>query len=397
MVDNFAQLYYSDSYQSEFTAEVTEVRSENNKLWVSLSQTCFYPEGGGQPGDQGILQVIRPNEQNRQIVKVLDTILHDTVIWHQVDQLLPLGTAVVGQIDFARRYDLMQQHSGEHIFSGIVNREYGYSNVGFNINSTEMTFDFDGDLTWAQIARVEQEANQAIYENIPIEIRYITQSEQEKWTYRSKLQLDQNIRLVIIPGYDTCACAGTHLARTGEIGQIKIIKRESYKGGVRLTALCGARALSYFQNILQIMRDVGEIMSANPYNLFDKAKNQQAEISNLKLEINKKNRAWLDLFVQNLQPDPKRIILTDPEFSKQEWKYVCQYLIRYISDFVGILTSQKDHKHTLFLYSESADLRTIIPELKEKFNFRGGGNQNLIQGTLQGQISIIEDFFNEIA
>ncbi|HHU53660.1 MAG TPA: alanyl-tRNA editing protein [Clostridiaceae bacterium] len=393
MVDNFGQLFYADPYQSEFTAEIISVKSEKNKLWLALSQTCFYPEGGGQPGDQGILQVIG---QDEQIVKVFDTIGSDSEIWHQVDQLLPEGTPIVGQIDFARRYDLMQQHSGEHIFSGIVNREYKYTNVGFNINATEMTFDFDGDLTWTQIAQVEKEANQAIYENIPIEIRYITKSEQDKWTYRSKLELDQNIRLVIIPGYDTCACAGTHLARTGEIGQIKIVKRESYKGGVRLTALCGARALSYFQNILQVMRNAGEIMSANPNNLIEKINNQQSEISNLKFQINKKNKAWLDLFAEKLQPNTKRIILCNPEFEKQEWKYVCRYLIGHASDFVCILRSENQHDHIIFLYSEKFDLKTLIPALKAKFDFRGGGNQKLIQGKLQGQLRIIEGFLNEI-
>ncbi|NLM19681.1 MAG: alanyl-tRNA editing protein [Clostridiaceae bacterium] len=393
MVDNFAQLYYLDSYQSEFTAEVTAVKEEKNKIWLSLSQTCFYPQGGGQPGDQGILQLIEPNNQT---VKVFDTIWSDDIIWHQVDQLLAKGTSVVGQIDFAKRYDLMQQHSGEHIFSGIVNREYGYTNVGFNINSTEMTFDFDGDLNWAQIFEVETEANQAIYENIPIEIRYITQSEQDMWTYRSKLQLEQNIRLVIIPGYDICACAGTHLARTGEIGQIKIIKRESYKGGVRLTALCGTRALRYFQNLFQVIQNVGEVMSANPDNLLEKIINQQSEISDLKFQINKKNKAWLDLFVQKLQPNTERIILTNPEFDKYEWKYVCRYLSEYVSDFVGILTSKTQHNQLLFLYSNKQDLRTIIPELKEKFNFQGGGNASLIQGSLETELSIIKNFLNRI-
>ncbi|HHT24963.1 MAG TPA: alanyl-tRNA editing protein [Clostridiaceae bacterium] len=393
MIDDFTQLYYLDSYQSEFTAEVTAVRKEKNKIWLSLSQTCFYPEGGGQPGDRGILQVIKPN---KQVVKVFDTIWSDDVIWHQVDLLLAKGTSVVGQIDFAKRYDLMQQHSGEHIFSGIVNREYGYTNVGFNINSTEMTFDFDGDLNWEQIAEVENEANQAIYENIPIEIRYITQSEHDAWTYRSKLQLEQNIRLVIIPGYDTCACAGTHLARTGEIGQIKIIKRESYKGGVRLTALCGARALHYFQNILQVMQSVGEVMSANPENLLEKIHNQQSEISDLKFQVNKKNKAWLDLFMQTLQPKTKRIILTNPEFAKHEWKYACQYLSEHVSEFAGILTSVAQSKQLLFLCSETQDLRIMIPKLEEKFNFKGGGNATLIQGLLQAELPIIEKFLNEI-
>lgn len=397
MVDNFIQLYYYDSYQSEFTAEVTAVREAKNKKWLSLSQTCFYPEGGGQPGDRGILQVMGSNDKNsNRIVKVFDTVLSDNVIWHQVDQLLAKGTSVFGRIDFAKRYDLMQQHSGEHIFSGIVNREYGYSNVGFNINSTEMTFDFDGDLNWTQIAEVEKEANQAIYENIPIEIRYITQSELDIWTYRSKLQLDQNIRLVIIPGYDTCACAGTHLARTGEIGQIKIVKRESYKGGVRLTALCGARALFYFQKILHVMQEVGEILSANPDNMLEKINTQKAEISDLKFLIKKKNKAWLDLFVQTLQPDTKKVILTNPEFEKHEWKYVCRYLSEYASDFAGILTSKTQHNQTIFLYSEKQNLRTLVPKLKNKFNFAGGGNKNLIQGSLQAELPAIEKYLYQI-
>lgn len=401
MVSDFDQLFYADSYQTVFSAKVTDQKSSDGKYWLALTQTCFYPEGGGQPGDQGEIFVSSldsvDNNQDKQVIKVLHTILKDDIIWHQVSDLIPEGTEVQGEIDFNNRYDLMQQHSAEHIVSGIVNRKYGYDNVGFNINNEEMTFDFNGDLTWEQILEIEDEANQAVFKNIPIEIHYLTPEQQQSWTYRSKLELGENVRVVVVPNYDTCACAGTHLKTTGEIGQIKIIKRESYKGGVRLTALCGLRALKYFQKLHEVIQETGELLSANLDNLVELVKYNQTEILELKQEINKRNNAWLELYKKNISPNTQQIIIKNQIFNKNEWLYVCRYLFEKVEKFVCLLTEISAEKYMIFMYSETVDLRAKIPELKKTFDFKGGGNASSIQGPLIGDYQKIVKLLSEIA
>lgn len=392
MVNNFNELYYKNTYLSEFQAKVVDQKIKDKKLWLSLSQTCFYPEGGGQPGDIGILQNI--DEPNKK-VNVLDTVWSEGQIWHQVDSLLPNASLIKGIINFENRYDMMQQHSGEHIISGIVNRDFGYNNVGFNINNRETTFDFDGDLNWEQIEKIEQEANQAVTANIDIEIHLLKAEEQKQYSYRSKLNLKDTVRLVVVPGYDVCACAGTHVKKTGEIGQIKIIKRESYKGGVRLTVLCGQRSLKYHQKLSKIFREAAELLSANTQNFVPLIQRQVDEVSSLKKEIYDKNNSWLELYLDSLDVNTKKVILKNKPFNKNEWLYVCRKILTKVSGFVCLLNVIAPNSNFIFMHSENWDLKKYIPLLRKEFDFKGGGNSNTIQGPIAGNLEDIERFLNK--
>lgn len=182
-------------------------------------------------------------------------------IIHYCDRPLKTGVTVEGEIDWERRFDFMQQHSAEHILSGLVKQRFGYENVGFHINETEMTFDLNGPLTDEQITDLENSANEAVWRNLPIEIQLREEDDQHLPDYRSKLELEGRLRLITVPGYDCCACCGTHLKFTGEIGLIRIINAETYKGGVRLTALCGRRALRDSQNRWRQSKDIGALLS----------------------------------------------------------------------------------------------------------------------------------------
>lgn len=405
MVNDFNQLFYQDSYQKSFDTGILSAEKYKNKNWLTFEKTCFYPLGGGQPGDQGFIQIIEEVDQNHQNgfvsehkIKVLDTIWHDGVIWHQVSQLLPIGSRIHGEIDFNRRYDLMQQHSGEHIISGIVNRKYGYKNVGFHINEEETTFDFDGDLSWEEIENLEIEANQAVLENIPIEIYYLNKEEQKKWNFRSKIALDDQVRVVYIPNYDSCACAGTHVHSTAEIGLIKIINRESYKGGVRLTVLCGGRSLKYYQKLQTVLRDSTSLLSANLDTLLMSIERKDEEINNLKEEIHQKNNAMIDLIIENqiLNSDNKNIILENNIFNKKELNYVVSQMAKKIDGFVALLTKQGEKKYSLYLYSEHHQLKDNISLLEKNLNFKGGGNKNLLQGRVCGKFKDIKTILSEI-
>ena len=175
---------------------------------VVLDQTAFYPEGGGQPADEGELGK----------AKVSDVRIKEHVIYHIVDIPLEVGSYIEGKINFERRFDLMQQHSGEHIISGIINTKYGYNNVGFHLSKENMTADVDGELTNEQVLEIERLANEAIYRNIPVQVGIYTQEQVKDMTYRSKIELNEEVRVVEVPEYDRCACCGTHVKYTGEIG-----------------------------------------------------------------------------------------------------------------------------------------------------------------------------------
>ena len=178
-------------------------------------------------------------------------------ILHICDRRLPVGQRVEGRIDWARRFDFMQQHSAEHIVSGLIKRQFGYDNVGFHINETEMTFDVNGPLTDEQVLQLETQANEAVWADLPLQITLHDETNEDLPDFRSKTELRGKLRLVTIDEYDCCACCGTHLRRTGEIGSVRIIRSEPHRGGTRLTALCGRRALLDAQQRWQQSRTIG--------------------------------------------------------------------------------------------------------------------------------------------
>lgn len=396
MVNDFNQLYYQDSYQKEFDAQVLDFLEQHEEKWVHLSQTCFYPLGGGQPGDRGVL-ILSAGETDEEYIKVLDTRWKENKIWHQVNETIAPGTKVHGIIDFERRFDLMQQHSGEHIISGIVNRHFGYQNVGFHISEKEMTFDFNGMLNDEDILKLEIESNDAILKNIPIKVQIFTHEEQKNLSYRSKLDLKEDVRIVTIDGYDQCACAGTHLRMTSEIGLIKIIRKEKYKTGVRLTVLCGHRAFSYFQKLDGLMTQIGRTLSANLDGIMDSLSKQKEEIDTLKQIIHQKNEEWINLYLESLSQDNQHCILENNNFDKSEWKNIAQKIVRQTEGIVSIITSIEEEKYILFMYSESLDLRSFINPLKDALQFKGGGNQNIIQGPIIGNSAKIRKTLCELS
>ena len=246
------KLYYEDVYKKEFTAKVLECRKGEKGFEIILDQSAFYPEGGGQPCDLGTL-----NE-----VTVLDVQEKGEEIVHYTKEAITVGSEVIGKIDWERRFDLMQQHSGEHIVSGLVHEAYGYDNVGFHMSSDVITVDLSGVLTEAQLAEIEAETNKKIWENSEVEITYPSKEELEKLSYRSKKELTGQVRLVRFPGSDLCACCGTHVTHTGEIGAVKILTVENFHEGIRLTMICGKRVMDYLNMVNDQNRQVSVKLSA---------------------------------------------------------------------------------------------------------------------------------------
>ena len=224
------KLYYQDSYLSEFEAEVLSCVPKGNKYEVVLSRTAFFPEGGGQTADTGVLV------SGQQRIQVLDVQEKDGVVLHETDGLLEAGAVVQGELNFQERFLKMQEHTGEHIISGIVHRRFGYQNVGFHLGKEEVTMDYDGPLTEEELRQIEYEANRAVAENIPIVILEPSKEELPHIFYRSKMEIEGQVRIVQIPGYDSCACCAPHVKTTGSVGMIKITGAIRYKGCLLYTS-----------------------------------------------------------------------------------------------------------------------------------------------------------------
>lgn len=211
------RLYYADVYCREFLATVTDCREGKHGYEITLDRSAFYPEGGGQPGDRGVLITME-----QELVVISDTHEKHGEVVHYADRPLEPGTAVAGKIDWAYRFDLMQNHSGEHIVSGLVHEKFGFENVGFHMSADRMTVDFSGEFSQEDMKLLELRANEVVWKNVPVGIRFYSEEEVKFLQYRSKKELHGQVRIVTFPGADVCACCGTHVGHSGEIGLIKL-------------------------------------------------------------------------------------------------------------------------------------------------------------------------------
>ena len=262
------KLYYENAFTQDFTAVVESCGAVKGGFAVVLDRTAFYPEGGGQPADHGTLGEAR----------VLDVHEKDGILTHLCDRELPVGAAVSGRIDWARRFDHMQQHSGEHIVSGMLCSTFRCDNVGFHMGADVVTIDYNTDITWEQVLEVERRANAYIWEDHPMHIWYPSPAELAALPYRSKKELTGAVRITEFPGADMCACCGTHVAASGQVGLVKFLSCQKFRDGVRLELLCGRRAADYLSACWDQARQIGQSLSVKPEASFPAVSRMQAEL-----------------------------------------------------------------------------------------------------------------------
>ena len=251
---NTIRIYETDSHARRLQARVLSCEEGENGWLVELDRTIFYPTGGGQPGDTGTLGG----------ADVTETLLRGETVLHRGTAALPGGADVTGEIDWARRLDLMQQHSGEHMISGLLHSHFGLENVGFHLSDREVTLDMNGEVSLEQLRLIEQEANAYVWKNLPVNISWPSSEELLSLNYRSKLALTENVRIVEIPGVDLCACCAPHVDTTGQIGLIKVVNVQSHRGGVRINILCGNRALADYTEKQDSVWAISSLLSACP-------------------------------------------------------------------------------------------------------------------------------------
>lgn len=372
------RLFDEDAYLREFFSQVVECIRENGEFKVRLEQTAFYPEGGGQPADTGYLNEVR----------VTDVHEKDGEIWHSVSEEILPGTEVTGRIDWERRYYFMQNHSGEHIVSGIVNRRFGYHNVGFHMNLNLVTLDFDGILTEEQVREVELEANRAVAENVEFCISYPTSEELKAIPYRSKKEIEGQVRLVRAVGYDICACCGSHVKTAGEIRMIKILTVQKYKSGVRLSMLSGEAACrDYIEKHEELLKSARRL-SVKPEQLSAAIEKLQEENAKLRQEIISQKRKVYQLQTELLPDGLEKVCFVDSELHGGDLKELANIALSRVKT---VLVLGKNNCY--MLRSNTEDVRVYNDEIREKFSGKGGGKSEMAQGTLQGDPEEVKKWF----
>lgn len=384
------KLFYKDPYLTQCEAEVKEIINKDGKIFIVLDKTPFYPEGGGQPSDLGEING----------VKVLYVYEEGGIIYHQVEKIVEVKE-VLCIIDFERRFDHMQQHSGEHLLSGAILKLYNGNNKGFHLGEDYVTLDIDIDgMTDEMLSTVEDEVNSYIYKNREICTYVVTKEESKKFPMRKQIDVDEDVRVVEAKDMDCCPCCGTHVRRTGEIGIIKIIKGERYKGMTRIYLNCGIRALKDFQNKQNIISSLNKHLSSDENNLVQRVESQSLEIEKLKKELNGLKKMMAENEADNIiKTESSKIILRKYEDkSFDDIPLIAAALSS--KNYILILSSLKDNK-ILFINDSDSDTNCgkLFKENIKEFNGKGGGNAKRAQGSFENREDLINfsEFLNKIS
>ena len=377
------KLYYEDPFLQGFTAAVTSCEEGKGGYLVTLDRTAFYPEGGGQPYDTGVLGE----------AKVLEVHDKNGVITHLCNKPLAVGASVEGKIDWARRFDHMQQHSGEHICSGLICERFRCDNVGFHMGTDIVTIDFNADISWEELLEIEEAANCYICEDHPIDIRFYRGAELDKVEYRSKKPLEGDVRIVAFPGADCCACCGTHVVRSGQVGLVKFLSVQKFREGVRIELLCGDRARRYLSACWEQSLHIGQALSVKPVASAAAVERLQSELGALKQRCAKLEES---VFAQTAaQYEGKGdVLLFEDEMPGDSLRKLCDAVTNHCGGRCAVFAGA-DGAYKYAIGHVGGDLRELTKKMNAALSGRGGGKPNFVQGSVGCDRAAIEAFFAE--
>ena len=380
------KLFYEEPYQKTFTAKVVSCVKGKKGFEIELDRTAFYPEGGGQPADRGMLGE----------AEVADVQEKEGRILHFTDRELPVGTEVTGVIDWEERFSNMQQHSGEHIVSGLIHSTFGYDNVGFHMGKEEMTIDLNGPMTWEQLMDIERRANQIVWDNLPVHISYPSPEELAEIPYRSKKELTGQVRIVEVPGADICACCGTHVARTGEIGLIKFFSMINYKGGVRISMLCGKKALLACERRVEQADAISTLLSAKVEEIVEAVTRQKEELAAEKFSSAALSRHLMDLKAASYPDSEGVLAVFEESFSPVQVRQFCNLLMETGKGKITAVFGGGKEGFSYVMASQKENMRELSRDLNRDLNGRGGGSEKMVQGSLSASKTEIEAWFKRL-
>ncbi|MBR2048798.1 MAG: alanyl-tRNA editing protein [Oscillospiraceae bacterium] len=379
---NTEKLYYTDCHLAEFTGRVVSCAASEKGWLVVLDRTAFYPEGGGQAADTGVLgdaRVTYVYEDGEQVV-------------HVCDGPLTLGETVSGRIDWPERFDRMQQHTGEHMVSGLIHARYGHHNTGFHMGATSVTIDFDGIIPAEDLPVLERLANEGVWADIPLKIWTPEPEELPNVFYRTKRALPWPVRIVQVPGYDSCACCGVHAARTGEVGLVKLLSVVRFRTGSRIEMLCGRRALDYLNVSLRENLLVSRAFSAKLDQTGVAAEQMNALLGAQKAKIAQLETQAFEAIAASCAGRGDVLIFREGLDS---------VLVRKLADLAAdtcggtaaVFSGSDEEGYSYCLVRRNGDLRQFGKEMNLALSGRGGGKPEFQQGSVKaGRQAVLEHF-----
>ena len=376
------KLFYQDSHLAEFEAKVLScmpvppdiLPGRSGGYAAELDRTAFFPEGGGQYADTGVLGGVR----------VTDVQEKDGRILHLLERPLEPGSCVKGCIDWEERFMKMQQHSGEHIVSGLVHSTFGYDNVGFHLGSEDCTMDFNGELTKEQLVQIEQEANRAVWKNLEIQTLYPSKEELAGMEYRSKIEIEGQVRIIVVPGYDVCACCAPHVSHTGEIGLIKLTHVQRYKGGARVTMLCGGRALQDYETKQEQAGQISALLCAKENEIAEAVRHLRDEADSLKYELGEKEKKLIAAKAEMIPKDGGPVCVFTEDIAGDSMRLLMNLVLEAGHSVCAVFHGNDSDGYRYVIGSRTQNMRELVKGFNAAFDGRGGGKQEMVQGTARG-------------
>ena len=389
------RIYERDSYIYEFDAVVEDcVLNEDGSYRLVLNRTAFFPEGGGQEADSGI---IMSTEDDSAPVDVVDVQINDDgIIEHKVEKFFTKGCNVHGIVNFEKRFDRMQQHTGEHIFSGIAHHYFECDNVGFHLSDDSVTLDLNKKLSERAVATIEAKANAAIRQNIKVVAEYPDDIRLHKMGFRRKDGISGAIRVVTIGNVDSCACCAPHLKTTAEVMMLKVQSVINYKDGVRISILCGMRALRHYDDYAHALGEMSHILSVKPLEVEDGLNRLIEEKNSLIIALKDKERELLDERISNLPSDVKNVCLFAENIDKFVMRSKVNELTSGRTGYNAIFDGNDEAGYSFIIGSRDKDTRKALELLTERFSAKGGGKEEMVQGSVKADREDIINLFSEL-
>ena len=380
------KLYYLDSHLFEFEATVLAAREEKRGWEIVLDRTAFFPEGGGQPADTGMIGPAR----------VLDVHEREGEIRHLCDRELAPGVYACA-VDREKRLRRMQNHSGEHVFSGLTHQKFGAENVGFHMAADCMTIDFDKDLSFEQLSEIEYEANLAVRANIPVRTFYPSPEELKALEYRSKKELAGAVRIVEIAGIDRCACCAPHVRATGEIGAIKLLTAERHRGGVRLSLICGMDALDDYRRKQDSAAAISALLSAKRDEIAPAVERLLESEAKLKERASILGMRCAAMRAEAIAPTEGNICIFDEGLSEAAARELVNRLTEKTGGVAALFLADGAGQWRYIIGSRRVDLRSAAKAINAGVSGRGGGRPEMIQGSAAASEKEIASFFERLS
>ena len=370
------KLYDLDSYVTEFTCKVISLYKDENYTYVETDRTAFFPEGGGQTSDRGFLggaYVENVRLEGERITHIVKNNVENV-------EKLQVGTEIFGKVDMKKRFSDMQQHTGEHIFSGIVHSLFGFENVGFHLGSDFVTIDTSGELSDNDICKVEALVNEAIWKDLEIKVYYPSKKELETLAYRSKKEIDGSLRIVEIPGVDVCACCAPHVKRTGEIGSFRVVKSERHRGGTRLFVLCGERNIADAREKLMQNYLVSNLLVTKETETFSMVQKLKDERAALSAEVSALKKELSALKAKSVEGGKRIVVLSETD-DMNEARTLADSLSEKAEEFAAVLFGENGGRYVI-ISKTGFDLSALCKEFNKVLSGRGGGRNGIVQGSV---------------